>query len=181
MRTRSEVRKFASQKFGLTSGRFGWLTGTPGQSLQTGTVPAETERMVCLTFRASRHSQLRTLSRRVTLWTLRKNSIFTAWIWNDPLSVMTQHCWPWVRIGTKTIGKRKPLLWLKASVSRPWNDEAHETACFFTNPGFSLFVLRLITCKQNLNILELLDLLQCNAANLQSTLAWVSGMSWHLD
>ena len=33
----------------MHTGTFCWLTGTPGQSLQTGTVPAKTRRMVCLT------------------------------------------------------------------------------------------------------------------------------------
>jgi len=32
-------------------GLFGWLTRTPGQSLKTVTVPAKTERMVCLSLR----------------------------------------------------------------------------------------------------------------------------------
>ena len=53
-------------------------------------------------FRALRMSNLCSLSRRVTPWTLRKNPISAACSWESILLVVTRGSWPQVRIGRKT-------------------------------------------------------------------------------
>ena len=55
-----------------------------------------------LAFRATWISQLRTLSRSVTPWTLRKKTISAICTWDSFLSVITQDSWLYVKIGTKT-------------------------------------------------------------------------------